>query len=331
MSEEQPLAYAVASSPHTEGGRTVTRREVAALLAAAGGETALTVLAVPGYLPALLILVLHAVMVAVTAAILFAGREPGADRSLAFVVLLLVATAGPAGVLVLLSSLFFVHPRPEGQEVIDAWYERLARAGKPSSVTQTYDRIVSGRVQRFDTAAPLDFLEVIRSGDLEERQRALGLIARHFHPDYAPVLNAALRSTEPVVRVQAAAVVARVREDLKAKIAHLTREERRTPRQALEDAGLLHALQTCPLVASTQQTMCRDGVRRLMRGTFLPGDDILHAARRGTNADSLRALETFLISERRYRELRVLRRVRASLAASFRVIRRRGNSRGCAA
>jgi hypothetical protein len=45
----------------------------------------------------------------------------------------------------------------------------------------------------------------------------LSLIARRFHPDYLPTLSLALVSEEPVIRVQAAAVAAKIRGGLAAR------------------------------------------------------------------------------------------------------------------
>lgn len=160
---------------------------------------------------------------------------------------------------------------------------------------------------------------------MEERQRALGLIARHFHPDYAPVLDAALRSPEPVVRVQAAAVVARVREDLKARVASLAKTGPRGLAQALADAGELRALQDCPLVAKPQQIICREAAQRLMREALGRRQNFskpMPAAGRDGNA----AAEDFLIVEGRFRDLRVMRRVTGATSSSLRVIRRRRGS-----
>lgn len=310
------------SQPQSPRGGAAWREAAAAAFALAG-EGIVVLLAFSADVPLAAVIAVHAAVTLACASILFFRREQGGDLSLAFIVLLLVALAGPAGALAMLAALPFSGNLASGPQVIAAWYERLAHAGRPSPVTETFNRIASGRVHRLDARAPADFLGVIASGTLEERQRALGLIARQFHPDYSPVLDAALRSPEPVVRVQAAAVVARVREDLKAKVAELVRGEDATmAKTALINAGQLQALQGCALVAPVQQAQCRDAVRRLLRQALSRGEDLLGVVR-GADRDALSAIETFLIQERRYKDLRVLRRLRGSVAGSLRRVRRR--------
>lgn len=299
--------------------RHVGRREAAGVLLAVAGEGLLVLLALRG-VPAVDLFAGHALVLIACFAILFALRPAGSDLAYSYMIWLLVAISGPAGVLPLLASLPFARGRDEGNAVA-AWYERLARAGKPSIVAQTYERIASGRVPRLDTAPPVNFMDVIHSGSLEERQRALGLIARHFHPDYAPVLEAALRSPAPVVRVQAAAVVARVREDLKAKVAALVNGGARDPARALGDAGELRALQDCALLGAPQRALCRETASRLMRETLAQVRDVVSVM--PSDRDARHVLEDFLIAEKRFKELRVLRRVSNSIASSMRIVRRR--------
>lgn len=307
---------------HSVGRRGTGPREIGAVAIAAAGEAAVAALALTAHGALWPALLLHAIVVTTCALVLFFRRAPQTDLAVAYVAILLIAIAGPAGVLPLLASLPFVNLRQHASDAVEAWYERLARAGKPSAIAETYERIVSGRVQRLDDAPPADFLEVIRSGGMEERQRALGLIARHFHPDYAPVLEAALRSPEPVVRVQAAAVVARVREDLKARVAKLAGAAPRSFTQALDDAGELRALQDCALVAQPQQIVCREAAQRLMQEALQdapPFAEPIAVAGR----DARTALEDFLIAQRRFKDLRVFRRVSNATSAPLRVLRRR--------
>lgn len=316
------MTPAVTNAEVATGRRGAGPREIAAVVIAAAGEAvvaALSLVAHGALWPALL---LHVLVVTACALVLFFRRAPDADLAVAFIATMLIAIAGPAGALPLLASLPFVSLRQHASDAVEAWYERLARAGKPSATTETYERIVSGRVQRLDDAPPADFLDVIRNGGMEERQRALGLIARHFHPDYAPVLEAALRSPEPVVRVQAAAVVARVREDLKVRVARLSSPASRDFEQALADAGELRSLQDCPLISRPQQIICREAAQRLMHAA-LKGGPLLTQPISLSGSDARATLEDFLIAERRFKDLRVFRRVSSATSTPLRVMRRR--------
>ncbi|MEQ1716061.1 MAG: hypothetical protein ABL907_08780 [Hyphomicrobium sp.] len=307
--------------------RSGSGREAAAAAVAVAGEALVVLLAFSADVDLAAVLMLHAGVAGLCAALLLARREPGTDLTLAVIILLLVAVAGPAGAVAALAALPFAGNAATDRDVLDAWYDRLASAGRPSAVALMCDRILSGRVQRLDHATPANYLETIASGSLDQRQRALGLIAREFHPDYAPVLDAALRSPEPVVRVQAAAVVARVRDDLKKRIERLA-----TPRtglsltEALALAGDLGALKTCPLVEPAHQARCHAAQKELLEKVFAGGRDMRVAASRA-DPPARAAIETFLIAGQRFSDLRVLRRVAGVVSGSRRRIRRRGEVR----
>ena len=309
-------------TPQPHGGSRPLVRVATAIVVAAGLETLVLALALRSDVPLWVPLALHLVQIIIVALILFARREQGCDLALACVILMLLAVAGPAGALPLLAFLPFLKRSRAHDDAVAAWYERLAKAGKPSAISQTYERIVSGRVQRLGSAPPVNFLDVIHRGGLEERQRALGLIARRFHPDYTPVLAAALRSPEPVVRVQAAAVVARVREDLKTRVGLLAQDHPQSLRRTLAGAGELSALQSCDLISEPLQAVSRDAARRLMRKALAKTADLTRLAA-NSDRDTRAAVEDYLISEMRFGDLRVWRRAVRVTCRSLRVIRRR--------
>lgn len=55
------------------------------------------------------------------------------------------------------------------------------------------------------------FLQTFRAGTLREQQEAIAAISHAYHPDMRPALSEALASPVPALRVQAAAVYARLR------------------------------------------------------------------------------------------------------------------------
>ena len=304
-------------------------RDVFGALLALAGEAAILYIGMTSDDALSFTLALHAVVVAGVAIFLFTGRERGRDLSLAATILLLVMVAGPAGAAVALAAaLFFAgsgaDPDAAGKapnKILKDWYERLASAGRPAHATQIYDRIASGRVPRLNTPAPLNFLHVIEHGTLDERQKALGLIARQFHPDYTPVLEAALKSPEPVVRVQAAAVVAHVKANLKTRIKRLAIDGKEASgRQALMRISELQALQGCALVDKPEQRVCHDIAHGILERSLVSGTDFTTVATQ-TDAGADAAMERYLLKAGRYRDLRVLRRVRR--IAKRRVLRLR--------
>lgn len=312
------LSSRQAGHVHAAGGR-----EAVATACAVAGEAIVMLLAFSSDIPFSAVVICHLCVAALTAGVLFYPRAENRDLTLATIIFLLVTVAGPAGAFAALAALPFSGNLPPQRDILEDWYTRLASAGQPSAVTKMHDRIGSGRVQRFESGVPPNYLDVVKRGTLEERQRALGLIAREFHPDYTPVLEAALRSTEPVVRVQAAAVVARVREDLKVRIDVLIgRAGTLSPAAAVKDAGELEALSRCRLVDPALQERCKAAL----------GDHLTCALPRDANVLKLpgyrdraarRAVETFLIAESRFKDLRVMRRLGLIAGGSLRRVRRR--------
>lgn len=143
------------------------------------------------------------------------------DTRLLMVLALATLVAGPIGAALSLLVLPFATRRSYDSRLLEAWYGRIGEAVSVDRASRLSADVATGRTLATDAPAPSAFARVIEQGSLTERQAALGLIARKFHPDYAPTLAAALKSGEPVVRVQAAAVAARVRRDLQARVREL--------------------------------------------------------------------------------------------------------------
>ena len=141
-------------------------------------------------------------------------QRNGEDTSLALLGLLVSIPVGPAGaigagcldMLVRLNS-------GEGHLLAD-WYERISLATAVDPVTRHCDDVGVGRAMNLTAGPPASFLATIEGGTLADRQAVLGIVARRFQSDYLPVLQAALKSAEPVIRVQAAAVAAHVRPEI---------------------------------------------------------------------------------------------------------------------
>ncbi len=292
-------------------------RDAFGAVLALAGEAVVLLLSFSSDVALTMTFALHLVVVAALAIFLFTGRERGSDLSMPAVILLVVMVAGPAGAAVALAALPFYErsgaTTGATSAVLKDWYERLASAGRHAPATEIYDRITSGRVPRLEQPAPLNFLHVIECGTLDQRQKALGMIARHFHPEYTPVLEAALKSPEPVVRVQAAAVVAHVKANVKQRIRGLTSEfkEGFGP-AALMRVSELQSLQGCALVEKREQVLCRDTARGILERTLATGSDIAAVVSR-TDESAAAAIERYLLNTSRYKDLRVLRRVRGIL------------------
>ena len=293
----------------TETSGDLSGREALGAVVALAGEAVVVLLSFSQDVPALLPLILHIAVVAAVAFVLLAGRDPGSDPTVSYTMLLLTAVAGPAGAAASLCALPFVGHAGAGPDVLEAWYDRLSSAGGVLPERALHDRIAAGRVLDCEAPPPRNFLDVITTGTLHDKQEALGLMARTFHTDFAPALQAALRSPEPVVRVQAAAVVARVRADLKGRIKALIAQERSVPAaRAVNAATELMRYASCTLVDRADQERCRAAASRLLQAALISDDDVFDAAARA-NAQTAGVIEHFLIDARRFKEFRVARRI----------------------
>lgn len=158
----------------------------------------------------------HLVIMASAAVYIWRGRGAISDLMPYFLPMAATAAAGPVGALFAAIALRIrSRSKTAAQHLLDDWYERIALAGDVDPVTALYNTVAMGRAVLTSDTPPAIFDEVMQRGSLADRQTALGLIARHFSPSYAPALRHALVSPEPVIRVQAAAVAVKVRAGLK--------------------------------------------------------------------------------------------------------------------
>jgi len=242
----------VAAALRSRGGGLVS---TAALVLAA--ECALAFVHVKLDMGLLPLLALHVAIVVALAGHSFGpwtvhveGGSPP-DRTGPMLLAIAALAAGPIGAAVVLVGAVLPVRRADSTPLLAAWYKRIALASEIDATTELCDTVASGRTMDLAAPVPRAFMTVIERGTLAERQTSLGLIARRFHPQYLPALEVALRSAEPVVRVQAAAVAARVRGPLRARLEALLSDDwagradasasRRAELEAILASGLVEA------------------------------------------------------------------------------------------
>jgi polysaccharide biosynthesis protein PelE len=303
------------------GWRTPRRETVAALFAFVA-ELLVIILVVTSRIAVPNALQLHAFVAAITAGILFYDRRDGEDLTIAALITLVVAASGPAGAAAALAAVTFVKHAGAGPDVLDAWYARLSNASGADLSTVLTDRVLAGRVIDTEAVTPTHFEDVIANGSLSERQAALGLIARHFHTDFTAALEQALRSPEPVVRVQAAAVVARVRADLKTRVKFLLSNNPVVkPARTLAYAAELARLSQCSLVDRAEAELCRKAAAEKLNAA-LTGSRAAHAASAVADGEAAALIERYLLRESRFADFRSARRIHAVVSGgSYRVRR----------
>ncbi len=185
------------------------------------GECAAVFAAASGVIGLPLMLAAHLALVTAVALLQWPRLRSSSDGGLALLGVIAMLAAGPFGAACALLMPLLMRRDPAGEALLPGWYERIALSSEQSEFTRLSDRIAIGRAANLAAPLPVPFVELFKSGPLSEQQAALGLIARDFHPGYLPVLKLALESPAPVIRVQAAAVAARIRGPLNAQVVTL--------------------------------------------------------------------------------------------------------------
>jgi hypothetical protein len=267
----------------------------------------------------LLVVLLHLAVVSALVAWIMAVRRAGRDTTTAVLAALLIGIAGPIGAALALLYVPISATHRRDSELLAAWYERLALSNDVGAAERLADDVAAGRTLDPDAPAPVPLGGLFARGSIEERQAALGLIARHFHFDYGPALSAALRSEEPVLRAQAAAVAARVRTEVGAetarRLAGLAGRER-DGTSALEAARWLERAAASgfldPPLAERARLASRD-----LAGIALAG------GLAELEGDAAQIAEAELLRRGRYADFRLVRRlarIRATAGARLRRI-----------
>jgi hypothetical protein len=234
----------------------------------------------------------------------------GGDQSPYYLTLLATLSTGAAGAgLALLAVALLSRQRPNHQQ-LDGWYDRISQAGDVSPITRLTTSIAMGRAVDTDRALPISFEQVINSGTLHDQQSALGLIARRFSPEYAPALRAALVSTEPVIRVQAAAVAVKVRGEAASSLERaITQAQAQTLTvpEARDLAVRIDALICSQLLEDFDRTRGEDVLAQLL--SRLVDADPFHGLDPGlpTDAAARDLIETHLLQQGRFAQLRAAR------------------------
>lgn len=158
------------------------------------------------------IAIFHLATLIPLALVLLRAQRHGHDVSIPLLATLSGVVLGPFGVAGA-AILGLMRRAPHGR-LLDQWYERISQSTNVDPVVRLSDDVSVGRSVNLLGAMPSSFQTAMERGSISEQQTVLGMIARRFHPDYLPILQCALKCPEPIVRVQAAAVAARIRPEL---------------------------------------------------------------------------------------------------------------------
>jgi hypothetical protein len=100
------------------------------------------------------------------------------------------------------------------------WYDVISLdRGDDDDASQLHEALAAGRIVGGQRRGERSFPDVLVNGKLAEKQALLGLIGLRYHPRYHPLLQTALRSPEPSVRAQAAAVSVKLKDQFRGRLA----------------------------------------------------------------------------------------------------------------
>jgi hypothetical protein len=120
------------------------------------------------------------------------------------------ALLGPFGALIGMTLLLPETGTGFGVPTADTATARAEGGEAPSRLEALHNALLDGRLRLGGAHAVRPLLDIMIEGTTGERLDALGLIAKHYVPAFAPALKRALQDTDTSVRVLAATVTAQL-------------------------------------------------------------------------------------------------------------------------
>ena len=120
--------------------------------------------------------------------------------------------AGPLGTLVLyIARLGQVQQSYDSTDLEDLDSDMLKSVSVPDAIHEMH---VQGRRSKSVLAVDQSYAHIIRRGDLLRHNEVIAAISRNYKPEMYPALSLALASSNPALKVQAAAVFSKLRRTL---------------------------------------------------------------------------------------------------------------------
>ena len=98
-----------------------------------------------------------------------------------------------------------------------AWRDLLSGRQNDDASDALFDEICDRRTVSCASGLPVPLEPILRAGSFLERQRAVGAIAARYDAGFRSLLESALKNPSPPVRVQAAAVLTRLRNQARSR------------------------------------------------------------------------------------------------------------------
>ncbi len=233
------------------------------LFAALAADTAVLMEALEGTLSLSSAIFLH--LGVLGAAALAMLRVMPDDQTLPVLSLCLAVFSGPIGILAGMALVVLAWLAGGRTRIIQRWNDWSKRDAAFDSSMLLSECIESGRALRASRPARRLFSEIMARGGFAEKQWLLGIVAKKYHADYGPSLDAALSDAEPGLRVQAAAVRARLNDNVKAEFKDILRAASGTATDTMPATALATRTIDClksKLLDSSEARRLREAVLR---------------------------------------------------------------------
>jgi hypothetical protein len=156
------------------------------------------------------VLALHAAILLIPAAACIMRYRQQRELTVAMLLLMMTAAAGPVGALGCAFLALALWRRQPAPERLRHWYEYISGIVARWAIVHLYEELQSGRLPSDTNTAVPRFRPILRSAPVEEQQRVLGVLGRRYHAQFRAVLREALRHRNGFIRAQAAAVATRL-------------------------------------------------------------------------------------------------------------------------
>lgn len=140
-------------------------------------------------------------------------RRLNRDCSLADIACPIVIVLGFVGAMgIFLTSILYLWYRRKATP-FEIWYREIL----PDRITPPEERLIErlmiwGEDADLQNREPIPFADILSSGGIAEKQYAITLMLRNFHPSFAPAFRQALADPDNAVRVQAASAITHIEE-----------------------------------------------------------------------------------------------------------------------
>lgn len=167
---------------------------------------------------------------------------------------------------------FARHSRP-----FQEWYHELFPEEQHELAERLHEELARTAHRQGQDAEVVPFVDVIRHGKTAQKRIAIGLMSRHFRPEFSTALRLALADTENSVRIQAATAIAGVENRFLERMMSLRQDLERRESKALllELARQYDRYAFCGLLDEDRERRNREDARRFFaRYLELEPDDV---------------------------------------------------------